>query len=238
MLERTAEVRRSQSEIAMRLMAASEYRDDETGAHIRRIGLFAAALAEKAGWEPQAVGDLQLAAPMHDIGKVGIPDAILLKPGKLTAEEFEAMKGHTTIGGRILGDTDIALLRLAKEIALSHHEKWDGSGYPRGLAGEAIPQSGRIVALCDVYDALVSHRVYRPALPEEEALDIMTKGRGSHFDPELFDCFLQTLPEFRQFRGITDYTSQPNAPVTEGGAENADAHKLERGQPDPSGESE
>ena len=211
--ERTADVRRSQSEIVMRLLAAAEYRDDDTGAHIRRIGLFAGTLAGLAGWDRDAVGLMQLAGSMHDIGKVGVPDAVLLKPGKLTPEEFDVIKQHTTIGARILGETHIPVVQLAKEIALTHHEKWDGSGYPNALAGDTIPQSGRITALCDVYDALVSHRVYRPALPEAEALDIMKKGRGSHFDPALFDLFIAALPEFRRIRGITDYAF---APVSDG----------------------
>lgn len=204
--EQTAEVRNSQTEIVMRLIAAAEYRDDETGAHIRRIGLFAGAVAEKAGWNRLEINAIHLSGCMHDLGKVGVPDAILLKPGKLTAEEFDVVKQHTMIGEHILGDTNIPLLHLAAEIALNHHEKWDGSGYPRGLAAEAIPQSARIVALCDVYDALVTHRVYRPALPEEEALTIMAKGKGGHFDPGLYECFIAALPTLRQIQETVDYT--------------------------------
>ena len=185
-------------------MSASEYRDEETGAHIRRMGQYAVTLAEAAGWKGQAAADIRLAAPMHDIGKIGVPDTILLKPGKLTPEEFDRMKKHTMIGAQILGVADIPLIRTAKEIAVSHHEKWDGSGYPEGLAGEAIPECARMVAVCDVYDALVTHRVYRPAFPEEEALAMMTKEKGKHFDPKLFDGFMDMLPEFRRIREEID----------------------------------
>ena len=141
-----------------------------------------------------------MAAPMHDVGKMGVPDAVLRKPGKLSREEFEQMKEHTHIGARILEGSGIAMLDLAREIALCHHEKWDGSGYPSGMSGEAIPLSARIVAVCDVYDALVSDRVYRRALPEVQALAIMKEGRGTHFDPCLFDLFLELLPGIRAIR--------------------------------------
>jgi putative two-component system response regulator len=198
--ERTAQVRQREEQIILRLVSASEYRDDETGAHIQRIGLYSSKMARELGWGPQAVEDIRVAAPMHDVGKLGIPDRILQKPGKLTPEEFEVMKTHTLIGGRILDDPDIPLLRIAKEIALSHHEKWDGSGYPCGLAGEVIPEAGRIVAVVDVYDALVSDRVYRPALLEDEALSLMKIGKGKHFDPKILDCFLDLLPEIRRIR--------------------------------------
>ena len=211
---RTAEVRRTQEEIALRLVAASEYRDEETGAHIRRIGLYASALAEGLGWDEPAVDDIRVAAPMHDIGKIGVSDAILLKPGKLTPEEFEVVKTHGEIGAGILKGSDIPLLRMAKDVALSHHERWDGSGYPHGLAGEAIPESARIVAVADVCDALVTKRVYRPALPEDEALDIMKNREGGHFDPVVFECFLDVLPEFRRIR----------TEVADGGGPEAEAH--------------
>lgn len=198
--ERTAQVRQREEQIVMRLLSASEYRDDETGAHIRRIGLYTALIAEELGWDPQSVDDMRLAAPMHDVGKIGIPDSILRKPGGLTPAEFELMKTHTVIGAKILDNPDVPLLRMAKEIALSHHEQWDGSGYPNGLAGEAIPETGRITAVADVYDALVYDRVYRPAFPEEEALAILRDGRGSHFDPRMLDCFFRLLPQIRRIR--------------------------------------
>ncbi|MGE0605603.1 MAG: HD domain-containing phosphohydrolase [Pirellulales bacterium] len=198
--ERTAEIRRREEELALRLVSASEYRDNETGAHIRRIGLYSGVLAEALGWDRNDVEDIRIAATMHDIGKIGVPDTILLKPGKLTKEEFEVIKTHTVIGAGILDVSDIPLLRLAREIAWCHHEKWNGSGYPRGLSGEDIPEPARIVAIADVYDALVHARVYKPAFPEDEALAIMRADRGTHFDPRIFDCFLDVVPLFRQIR--------------------------------------
>jgi len=197
---RTAETRATQEQITLRLVAASEYRDEETGEHIRRIGEYSGVLARALGWDPVASEDMRLAAPMHDVGKIGVADAVLRKPGKLSPEEFNQIKEHTTIGARILEGSQIALINLARDIALSHHEKFDGSGYPRGLRGEDIPICARIVAVCDVYDALVSKRVYRPAMPEEKALAIMKEGRGQHFDPKLFDLFLERLPEFHAIR--------------------------------------
>jgi putative two-component system response regulator len=198
--EKTREIREREEEIVLRLISASGFRDDETGAHIRRIGLYASVIAKDIGWNQDSVSDIRLAAAMHDVGKIGIPDSILLKPGKLTSEEFEVMKKHTTIGAQLLGSSNIPLLHMAKEIALSHHEKWDGSGYPDGLVGEAIPDSGRIVALADVYDALVMDRVYRPAFPEPEALAMMTSNKGTYFDPRMFDRFMDLLPEIRRIR--------------------------------------
>jgi putative two-component system response regulator len=137
---------------------------------------------------------------MHDIGKIGVADAILKKPGKLTDDEFNQIKEHTTIGARILEGSQISLLNLARDIALHHHEKWNGSGYPMGISGEAIPLGARIVAACDVYDALVSDRIYRPALSEAKALAIMREGRGSHFDPQVLDVFLDQLPQIHAIR--------------------------------------
>ena len=198
--ERTAEIRATQEQVILRLVTASGYRDEETGEHIRRMGEYAAVLARATGWNENAVDQIRLAASMHDVGKMGVADAILKKPGKLTAEEFEQMKEHTQIGARILEGTHIPLLELAREIAMNHHEKWNGSGYPRRLAGEAIPLPARIVAICDVYDALVNDRVYRAALPEPEALAIIQDGRGSHFDPGILDLFLERLPEIRAIR--------------------------------------
>ncbi|HTY23928.1 MAG TPA: HD domain-containing phosphohydrolase [Desulfomonilaceae bacterium] len=199
-VERTAEVRLREEQIIFRLLSASEFRDDETGAHVRRIGLYSSAMAKQLGWGTEAVDDIRLAAPMHDVGKIGIPDRILQKPGKLTRKEFEIMKKHAEIGARILDNPDVPLLRMAKEIALSHHEKWDGSGYPYGLAGESIPEAGRIVAVVDVYDALVYDRVYRHAVPEKKALSKINEGRGTHFDPRILDCFISLLPEIRLIR--------------------------------------
>ena len=198
--ERTADIRRREEEVVLRLVTASEWRDSDTGAHIRRIGAYCAVLASALGWDGAGVEDIGLAATMHDIGKIGVPDTILLKPGKLTTEEFEVMKGHTVIGADMLAESKIRILEIARDIALSHHERWNGNGYPKGLAGEAIPQVGRIVAITDVYDALVHKRIYKDAFPEEKVLAIMTEERGEHFDPEIFDCFTDVLPEFRRIR--------------------------------------
>ncbi len=198
--ERTRELRKREEEIAFRLVAAAEYRDDETGAHVQRVGLFAEALAQALGWDHERTYLIRRAAPMHDIGKIGIPDHILRKPGPLTSEEFETIKQHTVIGKEILSGSDIPLLNLAAEVALHHHERWDGTGYPMGLKGEEIPISARLVAICDVFDALTNDRVYRLAMEEEKALEIMHQGNGSHFDPSLFQVFLAQLPRFRQIK--------------------------------------
>ena len=194
----TRVIRKTQEETIFRLLSALESRDEETGGHVKRIAHFSAHLADKMGWQSNRIEDLLLAAPMHDIGKIGVPDNILQKKGRLTPEEFEVIRSHPTIGGKILKDSEYPMLQLAEEIALCHHEKWDGSGYPNGLAGEDIPESGRIVALVDVYDALSNDRVYREASPEEEVVRIMSEGRGSHFDPDIFDLFLDSLPAFRR----------------------------------------
>ncbi len=185
-------------EIALRLVSASDYRDEETGAHIRRIGLYSEILAGKIGWDDVRRREIRVAAPMHDVGKIGIPDQVLRKPGKLTPEEFDIIKEHTLIGEKILQGTGAHMLIMAKEIAAAHHEKWDGSGYPRFLAGHDIPEGARIVAIVDVYDALSNDRVYRPAMPEDKVLAILREGRGSHFDPDILDTFLDNLPAFRQ----------------------------------------
>jgi putative two-component system response regulator len=187
---RTAKIQQREAEITLHLIAAAEYRDDETGTHLRRIGQYTAILARALGWADDAVITLQLAAPMHDIGKIGIPDHILQKPGKLATEEFEIMKTHTKIGAAILGDTEISVLRMGQEVAMMHHERWDGSGYPDGLRGHEIKESARIVALVDVYDALMTDRIYRPAFPEAEALELLKACSATHFDPDIWTCFM------------------------------------------------
>ena len=197
---RTRSIRLREEEIAMRLLAAAATRDGETGSHVRRIGLYAAAIGEALGWEASRVADLRVAAPMHDVGKIGIPDAILRKPGALSEEEFRVMQQHTVIGARMLGNSDIPLLCIAREIALGHHEKWDGRGYPQHLAGEQIPIAARIVTIVDVYDAMVHRRVYKPPIPEPEVLASMQKGAGRDFDPTLFDVFVGILPIIRAIR--------------------------------------
>lgn len=196
--EQTEMLRSSREELAMRLMTASHYRDIETGEHIRRTGIFAAALADELGWETERVDDLRVAAPMHDIGKLGIPDEILLKPGDLDEEEWEIMKQHTVIGGDILADPNTAMMEMARTIALQHHEQWDGTGYPEGLEGDEIAKEARIVAVIDVYDALIHERPYREPWDEEDALEHLREGRGSHFDPKLVDLFLDHLPRLKE----------------------------------------
>jgi HD-GYP domain-containing protein (c-di-GMP phosphodiesterase class II)/methylmalonyl-CoA mutase cobalamin-binding subunit len=183
----------AQAETVKRLSMAVEFRDEDTGAHIERIGRFSTLLAEHMGLEPEHRELLGYAAPLHDVGKVAIPDAILLKPGKLTADERAIVETHAEEGYRLLRGSSSSILDMAATIALSHHEKWDGSGYPRGLAGEEIPLEGRIVAITDVFDALTSDRVYRPAFPLEQAVEMMREQRGLHFDPVLLDAFLEVL---------------------------------------------
>jgi putative two-component system response regulator len=172
-----------------KLTAASEYRDNETGAHIKRMSHYSALIAQKMELKSKTVETILYAAPMHDIGKIGIPDKILLKPGKLNAEEWEVMKKHTTIGADILNGSNIGFVRMGEIIARTHHEKWDGSGYPYGLKGCKIPLAGRIVALADVFDALTSKRPYKEAFSVEKANRIILEERGRHFDPEVVDGF-------------------------------------------------
>lgn len=212
--ERTQDVRDREREIIFRLISATGYRDDETREHIKRIGVFSATMAKALGWDAKAVDEIGLAAPMHDIGKIGVPDGILLKPGKLNEDELKIMRMHTVIGAGILEGSPVPLLCLAREIALSHHEHWKGAGYPRGLAGDVIPESARIVAIVDVYDSLINHRVYRPALPEKEAIEIMIKGRGEQFDPRIFDLFITLLPEMRKIADEYMDTSKRGNPIS------------------------
>jgi putative two-component system response regulator len=210
-IRRTREVQAIQDVTIFTMASLAETRDNETGNHIRRTQHYVKALAIKLRDHPRFAGYftdhvielLYKSAPLHDIGKVGIPDKILLKPGKLTPEEFEIMKTHTTLGRdaiehaeRQLG-TPVEFLKLAKEIALSHQEKWDGSGYPEGLAGEAIPVSARLMAVADVYDALISRRVYKPPFTHDRAVEMIAEGRGRHFDPDVADAFLEIREEFR-----------------------------------------
>jgi putative two-component system response regulator len=173
-----------------RLSLAVEYKDEETGAHVVRLSRYSELMGRQMGMDPERTALLLHASPMHDVGKIGIPDAILLKPGRLTEEEFEIMKRHTVIGASLLENSPSEVIQLGRTIALTHHERWNGSGYPRGLAGEDIPLEGRIVALADVFDALTSQRPYKPAYSNEVALDIIKKESGSHFDPAVVECFL------------------------------------------------
>ncbi|MFV0448812.1 MAG: two-component system response regulator [Vibrio sp.] len=192
------------------MVSLAETRDNETGNHIRRTQLYIKLLAERLSLNPlytnqldsNTINLLYKSAPLHDIGKIGIPDHILLKRGKLTVEEFEIMKTHTTIGFEAINKAEeingkpMSFLRVAKEIAHSHHEKWDGSGYPQQLAGDNIPLSARLMAVVDVYDALISKRIYKPPFTHAEAMTVITKGKGSHFDPNIIDAFLEVSDEF------------------------------------------
>jgi PAS domain S-box-containing protein len=192
-----ASLRRSREETIRRLSRAAEYRDDETGAHIERVSRYCELIAISLGLDPERCEQLRIASPMHDVGKIGIPDAILLKPGPLNAEERAEIERHAEIGHCILNGSDAALLDLAATIAWTHHERWDGHGYPRGLEQEEIPLAGRIAAVADVFDALTSHRIYRPAMSYPEAVAIMRSGRGSQFDPRVLDVFLEAESEIR-----------------------------------------
>lgn len=210
--ERTRDVHRVRDVTIQALASLAETRDNETGNHIRRTQHYVLALALHLRTDPRFAARLDeetvellfKSAPLHDIGKVGIPDAILLKPGKLTADEFQVMKTHAQLGHDALfgadesGSNDIAFLCLAREIALNHHERWDGTGYPQGLAGEAIPLSARLMALADVYDALISRRCYKPPFPHADAAMIIRDGRGSHFDPALVDAFNALEDRFQE----------------------------------------
>ncbi|HEV8648344.1 MAG TPA: HD domain-containing phosphohydrolase [Actinomycetes bacterium] len=191
--DRTAQLEDARNEILQRLALAAEYRDDDTHQHTLRVGEVSARLAAALGLPDQQVQRLRQAAPLHDIGKIGISDVVLLKPAKLTPEEFEHVKTHTLIGGRILSDSPVPVLQLGREIALTHHERWDGSGYPHGLKGERIPLSGRIVTVADVFDALTHDRPYKHAWPADRAVAEITAQRGRQFDPDVVDAFLALL---------------------------------------------
>jgi putative two-component system response regulator len=211
--DRTRELALAQEVTIHSLASLAEARDNETGGHLLRTQRYVHSLARRlsskkrfrAFMEDRIVELLCKSAPLHDIGKVGVPDRILLKPGKLTDEEFEEMKKHTSCGRNAImraeeklgRNANNSFLHMAREITYSHHEKWDGSGYPEGLKGESIPAPGRLMALADVYDALISKRVYKPAFPHEKAVEIILEGRETHFDPDVVDAFLQLQGEFK-----------------------------------------
>ncbi|WP_287028847.1 HD-GYP domain-containing protein [Pseudomonas sp. UBA6310] len=188
-------LRQTRLEIVQRLGLAAEYKDNETGLHVIRMSHYSQVLARAAGYSEAQAEELLHAAPMHDVGKIGIPDAILRKRGALDEDEWRVMRSHVTIGARIIGEHPSGLLRTAQRIALGHHEKWDGSGYPLGLAGEAIPLEARIVAIADVFDALTSVRPYKVAWAVEDALDLLRRESGRHFDPRLVELFMGCLPD-------------------------------------------
>ena len=208
----TDALRRTQEEVALRLIAASEYRDNETGAHIRRIGLYAAEMGRLLGWDESRIHDIRVAAPMHDVGKIGIPDNILQKPGKLEADEWGVMKTHAIIGQRILAGTGIPLMDMASHISAGHHEWWNGKGYPEGVVGDATPLEARIVAVLDVYDALTHDRCYKPAWPEEKAVAVIEEEAGTHFEPDLVRLFVDNIATMRAIRlSLPEEPNDPNA---------------------------
>lgn len=198
--ERTQELNDTRLEVIRRLGRAAEYRDDMTGFHIIRMSRYAQLLGRAAGMTDEEAEMLLNASPMHDIGKIGIPDNVLMKPGKLDPDEWKIMQTHVAIGVEILSGSAFELMNMAADIAQNHHEKWDGSGYPRGLSGDDIPLTGRVVALADVFDALTTERPYKKAWPIEEAVDYIKSQRGLHFDPNLVEKFIEILPEMLKIR--------------------------------------
>ncbi|MDH4120912.1 MAG: response regulator [Deltaproteobacteria bacterium] len=207
--ERTLELEETQLEIIRRLGRAAEFRDNETGNHVIRISRLCGVLGQEAGLSPAEQDMLVKVSPMHDIGKIGIPDAILLKPGPLSPEEWTVMKTHPRIGADMLGGHTSPLLQAAREISLTHHEHWDGSGYPQGLNGDQIPQFARIIAVCDLFDALMSVRPYKKSWSFEEAVDYVKKQFGVKLDPALAEPFLKVIP---QFQAITKELADPVVP--------------------------
>jgi putative two-component system response regulator len=187
-----------------RLVIASEYKDNETGNHILRMSRYSVFLAELYGLDAAQLEEIELASPMHDVGKIGIKDSILFKNGKLTDAEFDEMKRHTTIGAAILNNPDSAIIECARQIALCHHEKWNGRGYPNGVKGEAIPINARIVAISDTFDALTSKRPYKMPYPIDVSCDIISKGRGEDFDPSLVDLFVKNIDGFVKIKNSID----------------------------------
>jgi methanogenic corrinoid protein MtbC1 len=239
-----SELEIAQAETVRRLSMAVEFRDEDTGAHIERIGRFSALLATQLGMSPEFCERISHAAPLHDVGKVAIPDAILLKPGPLTEQERSIVETHAEEGHRLLRGSSSSILDLAASIALSHHEKWDGGGYPRGLSGEHIPIEGRIVAIADVFDALTSDRVYRLAFSVKEAIGMMVAQRGRHFDPTLLDAFLEVLrntgpqarakPDAKPHELVGEVCERYAAAIGRGDAETAEgviAQAIEDGLP-------
>ena len=211
--ERTQELEQVRLEILARLARAAEYRDDDTGQHTQRVGRISARLAEILGCPSDRIELIRRAAPLHDVGKIGVPDAILLKDGPLTMEERAIMERHVLIGADILGGSSVALLRLAEEIALAHHERWDGDGYPAGLAEDAIPESGRIVAVADVFDSLTHSRPYKRAWTVREALTELEACSGTQFDPAVVEAMLRIAPEVVVLDGASRNGKTPAKPA-------------------------
>ena len=200
-------------ELTVSLARAGEYRDNETGLHVLRMARMCEALALEIGESSEWATSIRLASPLHDLGKIGVPDAILLKPGRLLPDEMDVMRGHPEIGGAIIPDHSAEVIRMAKRIALTHHERWDGDGYPAGLKGTEIPLEGRIAALCDVYDALVSTRPYKEAWSQDRVVEHFLANRGKHFDPHLVDAFLRILPAINAIQiELSDAVAEPSPP--------------------------
>ncbi len=210
---KTVELESTRLQVIRQLGRAAEFKDDDTGTHVIRMSHYSRLLAEAAGLSSDRVDLIYKASPMHDIGKLGIADSILKKPGKLTDEEFAAMQKHPAIGAGIIGRQGSELLEVARVVALTHHEKWNGRGYPRGKVGEDIPIEGRIVAIADVFDALTSTRPYKPAWTIERTLEVMTKDAGTHFDPSLIPVFFERLPDILAVK--QQYGEESVAPVPE-----------------------
>jgi len=212
--EKTSALHDSYLETIFAMTRAAEYKDEDTGSHVQRISYYTCEIAGALGLGEDFVDTIFVASPMHDIGKIGVPDHILLKPGGFTPDEWEIMKGHAVIGANILANSASPYLRMGAEIALNHHERWDGSGYPNRKAGEAIPLTARVMNVCDIYDALRSKRPYKPALDHAKTVEIITKGDGrtlpQHFDPAVFEAFKQTHSSFRDI--YEAYTSETPPP--------------------------
>lgn len=198
-------------ELTFSLARAGEFRDNETGRHISRMSKMCHALARAVGMDVKWAQMLQVASPLHDVGKIGIPDEVLLKPGRLTEKEFDVMRRHPMIGGDIIPEHPSDVIRMARRVSLTHHERWDGSGYPAGLRGEEIPIEGRIAAICDVYDALVSNRPYKQPWPREKAVAYLQENSGIHFDPRLVEAFLSILPEIDSIQAAFADSCPPSA---------------------------
>ncbi len=210
---KNTELEQSYTDTMLRLARASRYKDEETGAHIERLSHYAKSMAVNIGWEPARAQGLFAIAPMHDVGKIGVPDAVLGKQGPLTDEEWESIKQHPLLGASLLSGSASPLLEMAKEVALTHHERWDGSGYPCGLKGKQIPVTGRIVMLCDLYDALRSRRPYKLAFSHVKTIDIMLNGnertKPSHFDPNLLEVFREMHHQFDEIYSTVQETKEP-----------------------------
>ncbi|MGH3066193.1 MAG: HD domain-containing phosphohydrolase, partial [Gaiellaceae bacterium] len=229
------ELQRAHAETIRRLGHAAEFRDSETGGHIERMSRLCALLGRRLGLDDERCELLRLASPLHDIGKIGISDEILLKPGPLTTHERETMQGHAELGYRVLAGSQSELLELAAEIAWTHHERFDGRGYPRGLGGEEIPLAGRIASVADVFDALTSDRVYRPAFGLDETVELMRRGRGTQFDPLVLDAFLDSIPEVESIAADVDAPGRSAAALTGSRSDGSDALAVSDGaaKPDP-----